>query len=156
MPMPTKEQWDEIAAKLDRFYSHVFLRCDGYLVSANMERVSANRLAIAVAVNGYHLKGEWLPINGREMSEEARRFLRPAKKARMSQKELKSWERLIGKRECRSRGYYEPRIWPDPFWPRPRPFIAHLKKHNQSIEVLDYETYSREVEALQRNEKPGL
>lgn len=149
---PTKEQWDEIAKRLDALYASVYLRCDSYLVCAALERIGTNQLAIGVAVNGWALKGEWLPLGDREMSEEARRFWRPKKRQKWTRKELKLWEKVHGKRECRRRGYYEPHIWPEPIWLRPRPFIAHLQKHNQRIEILDYETYRAEVEALQARE----
>lgn len=147
---PTKAQWDEIAEKLDSLFSPVYLRCDGYLVATSLRR-AGNRLVIHVAVNGWDFKGKWASIDG-EMSEEAKRFWMPRKKAKMTQKYLKSWERLIGKRECRKRGYYDPYVVPMPIWNRPRPLINHLKKHNQSIEIIDYETYSRELEALRAKE----
>lgn len=145
---PTKEQWDAIAKRLDAQFSPVYLRCDGFLVRAAMQRIGTNSLAITVGVNGWVFKGEWLPLGDKEMSEEARRFWRPKKRQKWTRKDLKLWEKLYGKRECRRRGYYEPRIYPEPIWLRPRPFIAHLKKHNQRIEILDYETYRAEVEAL--------
>lgn len=148
MTQPTREQWDLIAEKLDRQLDPVYLRCDGHLVSAVMARTGKNQLGIAVVVNGWRFKGEWLPLDGRGMSEEARRFWRPKRRARMSRKQLKLWEKLEGKRECRRRGYYDPLIWPEPVWLRPRPFIRHLKEHNEHIEIIDYETYRREVDAL--------
>jgi hypothetical protein len=129
-------------------YCPVYLRCDGYLVSAMLERVEKNRLAIAVAVNGWAFVGEWLPLDDREMSEEARRFWRPQRKAKMRAKELKLWERALAKRECRSRGYYDSRVWPTPLWLRPRPFVRHLKAHNDRIEIIDHAAYSQGLEAL--------
>lgn len=149
---PTKEQWDEIAEKLDSLFSPVYLRCDGYLVATSMRR-SKNRLIILVAVNGWEFKGEWLPSGDREMSEEASRFWMPRKKARFTRKALKMWEKILGKRECRKRGYYDHYIFPMPYWNRPRPLINHLKKHNQCIEVIDYETYSRELDVLRATEE---
>lgn len=153
---PSKSQWQEIEKNLDSFFGVAYLRCDGYLISATMGRVGKNKLAIVVAVNGYLLKGEWFPSSSvtdtNDLHEVARRFLRPTSRARMNQKELKLWEKIIGKRECKKRGYYDRIIFPKTEWLRPRPFIAHLKKHNQSIEIIDYETYSREVEVLHSKE----
>jgi hypothetical protein len=149
---PSKAQWEEIAKKLDSLFDTVFLRCDGYLVTASLRRTDKNRLKIITSVNGWHFKGQWLPTltgdDKREMSEEARRFWMPRKRARMTQKELKLWEKVLGKRECRKRGYYDYYVWPDPVWNRPMPFIRQLKKMNQAIEVLDYDTYAAELEKV--------
>lgn len=151
---PSKAQWDEIAERLDQLYGAIYLRCDGYLVGAMLGRVGTNHLAITVTVNGWTLKGEWLPLYGREMSEEARRFWRPKRRQKMSLRQLKLYEKLYGKRECQRRGYYEPTVWPMPLWLRPRPFIAHLKKNNQRIEIIDSETYYAAVKALPTPEVP--
>jgi len=155
MAQPSKEQWAEIAEQLDKMHDPVFLQCDGYIVYATLRRVTTNKLAITVAVNGWEFKGEWLPSFGsekREMSEEARRFWMPKKKAKYSKKNLKLLEKLHGKRACRRRGYYDPYVWPMPVWNRPMPFIRHIKKHNESIEVLDYETYKTEVAKLKESD----
>lgn len=153
MSTPTNEQWQEIATKLDRMYDPVYLRCDGYLVHAVLRRTEKNKLGIEVGVNGWRFKGVWMPTKDREMSEEARRFWCPRKRQRVTKKELKLWEKVIGKRECRKRGYYDPYIWPFPVWSRPGPLIRHLKKHNKCIEVIDYETYTQEVEAIRAQEE---
>lgn len=143
---PTKAQWDEIAKRLDSQWSPVYLRCDGYLVSAQLVRTNANRLEICVGVNGWMYKGVWIG-NDWETHEEPRRFWRRTKRQGISAKHLKLYEKLLGKRECRARGYYEPFVRPSPFWLRPRSFIAHLRKYSARIEILDYDTYSlaREV-----------
>lgn len=49
---PTKEQWAEIAKRLDNLFEKVYLRCDGFLVEAEMNRLGKNSLVIAVFVNG--------------------------------------------------------------------------------------------------------
>lgn len=153
---PSKAEWDEIAVKLDRIFDPVYLRCDGFYVFAVMMRHGKNKLAIQVAVNGFSFNGKWLPSLGRdnpkEMSEEARRFWMPRTMAKMTQKELKSWEKIIGKRECRKRGYYDKFVWPKPLWNRPRSLINHLKKHNQSIEIIDSDTYTEWVDAQPKTE----
>lgn len=156
---PTKEQWDAIAERLDAMYAPVFLRCDGYLVRAELERTDKNRLQIVVGVNGYLFKGVWITsaINGDGVHQEPLRFWRPVKRQKMTAKELRLWERLIGKKKCKERGYYEPYIYRHNGWNRPRPFIAHLRQHNERIEVLDYETYAAELEALSSaEEKPDV
>lgn len=149
---PTKQQWDEIAERLDCLMSPVYLRCDGYLVTAHMVRTRKNSLGISVGVNGYLYKGIWFGEGWKE-HEEPRRFWRRTTRQRMKAKELKLWEKLLGKRKCKAKGYYEPIIHANPIWLRPRSFIAHLRKHNERIEVIDYDTYAAEVEALRRAEE---
>lgn len=153
MSQPTKQQWDDIAERLDRLMCPVYLRCDGHLIMAELARTEKNRLGIHVSVNGWRFRGEWLPLDSREMSEEARRFWRPVKRQKVKRKQLRLFERIYGKRECRRRGYYEPHIWPTPIWLRPRPLINHLKKHNEHIEVIDRSTFWDELQ--QRQEAAG-
>jgi len=149
---PTAAEWAEIATALDRQLAPIYLCCDGYLVEAELTRTGKNTLGITVAVNGWSFRGSWLPLDGREMSEEARRFWCPRKRQRMSAKHLRVWEKLYGKRECRRRGYYEPVISPFPVWRRPRPFIAHLKAHNTNIEIIDYTRYKTALTVLRSTE----
>lgn len=146
MSQPTKQQWDEIAEQLDRLMCPVYLRCDGHLIMAELARVEKNRLGIFVSVNGWRYKGEWVTLNGHKKFDEVRRFWRPVKRQKVKRKELKLFERIYGKRECRRRGYYEPNIWPTPVWLRPRPLIQHLRKHNEHIKVLDRVTFWDELQ----------
>lgn len=136
----SKAQQDVLIIQLDDLFSTLYLRCDGYLVKANMVRIKY-RLVVMVAVNGWEFKGEWLPRDGRAMSEEARRFWRPVKKVRLSKKQLARAELILGKRECKKHGYYDPYILPTPEWLSPRAFIRHVVKHNAEIEVLEYGEY---------------
>ncbi|MEJ1384854.1 MAG: hypothetical protein RPV21_10845 [Candidatus Sedimenticola sp. (ex Thyasira tokunagai)] len=152
MSQPTKEQWAGIAQQLDHQYNAVYLRCDGYLIQACLERIKKS-LKIGIYVNGW-LKGCWIEVvtDAAELPEESRRFWFHSKRQPMKAKELKAWEKLIGKRECRKRGYYTPRIIPYPYWNSANSFIRHLKKHNESIEILDHETYSAAMEEMRKEE----
>ncbi|MEJ1381364.1 MAG: hypothetical protein RPT95_10420 [Candidatus Sedimenticola sp. (ex Thyasira tokunagai)] len=153
MSQPTKEQWAEIAKQLDCQLRPVYLRCDGYLVQAELSRVERS-LKIVVYVNGW-FKGAWIQIvtNPDELAEEPRRFWRHSKRQPIKAKELKLWEKIVGKRECRKRGYYTPRLIPSPHWNTPGSFIRHLKKHNESIEILNHETYMAAIDALSSDEE---
>ncbi len=150
----TKAQQAELAEQLDRQFSAVYLRCDGYLVSAGMTRTGNNRLAIVVHVNGF-IRGQWMVIASSvdELPEESRRFWRPQQQRRYPAKFVRSMEKAIGKRRCKAGGCYDTRIIPSPYWNRPSPFIRHLMAHNETIEILDYATYRAGVEQLLANDK---
>ncbi|MEJ1358311.1 MAG: hypothetical protein RPU42_14490 [Candidatus Sedimenticola sp. (ex Thyasira tokunagai)] len=153
MSQPTKEQWAGIAKQLNCQCDTVFLRCDGYLVHACLDRVKMS-LKIVVYVNGW-LKGEWCKTvtDPTALPEESRRFWFHTKRHLWTTKQLKSWEKIIGKRECRKRGYYTPRIFPLPHWNSANSFIRHIKKHNESIEILNHETYMAAIDALSSDEE---
>lgn len=152
--MPTKEQWAKIVEDLNSLYIVVYLRCDGYLVSASLRRTSKLKLSIVVGVNGWEIKGEWLPSpsKGRAMSEEAQRFWFQSRRQKYSAKQLQSLEKIWGKRECRKRGLYDPFIFPTPEWNSANSLIRHLKANNDSIEIIDYETYSKEIAVIRAKE----
>ncbi|WP_126456707.1 hypothetical protein [Sulfuriflexus mobilis] len=141
MPQPTKKQWADVAKKLDRLYDTVFFRCDGYLVQAVLGRISNNGIAIAIYVNGLAAVHEW--VDGKD--EEPRRFWRPITRSSFKQRYIKEMERIVGKDECEKQGLYNKETTYNPSWLRPWPFIRHLIKHNESIEIIDYETYRKEA-----------
>lgn len=143
---PTKEQWQEIEKSLGMFYSGVYLRCDGYLVYASMKRVSMNKLAIEVYVDGF-IQGAWTSDKDGVFADQAVRFWHPHDKARCSVKEVKMWEKIYGKRKCKEKGIYDKHRYYLPHWNTPASFIRHLKKQNEHIEVIDKDTHDREIEA---------
>lgn len=136
----SKEQQAELATKLDRLYDDVCLLCDGYLVTAGMRRVDKNNLAIVVYVNG-RISLAWMT----GPAEEAKRFWRPSVRNKFSPKHTRELTKIYGKREAAKRGFYDKVTNCLPYWSRPTPFIRHLIKHNESIEVLDYETYKTKL-----------
>jgi hypothetical protein len=153
MSQPTKQQWDEIAEEMDRLFGSVFLRCDGYLVSTQLQRDQNNRLHIWVYVDA-QIKGAWIEIvdDPDQFSDVPKRFYRHSSRQRMSAKQLKGWEKIIGKRACRKRGYYDRRYISSPAWNKPMPLIRHLKKHNTNIEVLTYDEYKVALDAKREAE----
>ena len=153
MSQPTKEQWDEIARQLDRMYDAVCLRCDDYLITASLMRADKNKLKIVVYVDG-SIQGKWCQVveDANELSEEPRRFWFHSKHQKIAPKTLKAWERAIGKRECRKRGYYNKMIVPRPDWNSANSFIRHLRRHNANIEVLTRDEYNAALDAKRGSE----
>ena len=152
MPTLTKEQIKELAEKLDSQYQRVYLCCDGYLVAAGMVR-HKNKLVINVYVNGM-IEGKWCEVVNKveELPEESRRFWRHSLRSSMKPKNLKYWEKAIGKRQCKNRGYYDKRIIPFPYWNTAMTFIRHIQKYNESIKVISYEEHQSELEKLKATE----
>ncbi len=150
---PSKQEWAQVIKDLDSQFRVVYLRCDGYLVSASLLRSKGNRLKVVVYVDGV-IKGAWCGLFKavEEMSNEARRFWFPAQRSLMKAKELKFWEKFHGKRECKKRGFYEKRFVPTPEWNSASSLVRHLIKHNDQIEIIDNVTYMAELEQKQANE----
>jgi len=152
---PTREQWAEVESQLENVWCPVYMRCDDYLVSACLHQVKHNLLGIVVSINGVIIDPAWMPKQGRPISEEVLRFWRPRKRAVVSRNRLRRLEKSLGKRECRRLGFYDHLVFYDPVWSRPRPLIRHLKKHNSTIILIDFETYEANLAVLlaqQRNE----
>lgn len=145
----SKQDQETIIQQLDKLFTAVYLRCDGYYVFYHLTR-HKKQLVIGCYINGW-LKGEWLTWD-KPMSEEARRFFRPATRSKMSPKELKSWEKIIGKRECKKRGFYDKIVFPMPWWNSARSLVRHLMKNNTSIEIISYETHKAAVDEIHKKE----
>lgn len=139
----TKTQQQELANQLDQLYTTTYLRCDEYFIQASMQRVAKNKLAIGVYVNGY-IKGKWW--NGED--EEPKRFWRAVVTKKFKPSFIKEMEKIIGKRECKKRGYHETVTHYTPDWLRPMPFIRQLLKQNKHVEVISYETYKKAMETI--------
>lgn len=146
----TKGQWDDLKSRVNTMFSGVFLLCDGYLVSARLER-NKMKLYIAVFVNGY-MKGKdcWSGKKSEveQMSDIARKF-HSRKIVRQPAKEIKQWEAILGKRECKKRGIYDGRIYTVPYFASAAGFIAHIRKHCQSIEEISYDEYQQRLAELE-------
>ncbi|WP_020160547.1 hypothetical protein [Methylobacter marinus] len=155
---PTKEQWDDVKLNLRLPYSNVYFLIDGYKVAASVQQHKM-RLVITVYVNGY-IRGNDL-WHGQEneidqMPEIARRFYALRRKAMYSAKQVRADERIFGKRDCKKRGIYDKYLFVSPHFSTAGAFIAHIKKHNQSIEIIDYEAYKKAMEPLQRDAAPEV
>lgn len=147
----TKQRWAEIESELDRQYSKLAFKADGYVVSAGLER-NKNRLLIVVYVNG-SIKGAWYPRRGQPMAEEARRFWRHTIKPVASQKFIKDMEKIFGKRDCKARGLYDKWTFAEPFHLSAKAFISHLRKHNTEIEEMPYADFKAFLEDLKTSEQ---
>lgn len=146
---PTKQQWDEIKNNLSGRIGAVYLRCSGYLIAATIEQ-HKRKLVIAVYVNGW-FKGSdiW---HGKEcdmdkMSDIAKRFYCLKSKG-PSAKEIARDKKIFGAKWCKEKGIHDRVYYTYPYFTTAGAFITHIKKHNESIEVLDYETYKQAMAAL--------
>ncbi len=147
---PTKAQWEEIKNALSHPYGMAYFKCDDYLVSARIEQ-SKMRLVIAVYVNGY-IRGRWTwsgkACHLNEMPEIPRRFYFLSKKHKTA-KEIDLNNKIFGKKRCKVEGINDPLCHALPWFNTAGAFVAHLKKHNTSIEVLDCERYQQLLVELQ-------
>jgi hypothetical protein len=150
---PTKQQWDEVKQGLLGRFGAVFLRCDGYLISATIEHEKM-KLLVAVYVNGWFRGSDvW---HGKErdmdkMGDIARRFYCLNSKG-PSAKQIARDKKAFGAKWCKEKGLHDRFYYTYPTFRTAGAFIAHIKKHNESIEVLDYETYQEALDALRDEE----
>ena len=138
-----KEQQSRLIRELDVMYNPVFLVCDGYLICAGMERVRKNQLGIVVYVNE-SIDPDWATGE----SEESRRFWCRRERYLYSAQRRKSIEKQMGKRWCKRHGVYDKQVYFDFVWVRPAPFIRHIIKMNESVEVIDIKEYKRRLNDL--------
>lgn len=152
--------WQKIKQDLSVTYGHVYLRCDGYLIYAYMTRHKM-KLLIEVYVNGC-IKGEWI-YTGREskkdrMGDIARKFycLTLVRMPKDAKELIKKMEKVYGKRACKKRGVYDRWVQALPWFATPGAFVTHIKKNNDSVEIIDRETHERELETLKvKNAEPA-
>jgi hypothetical protein len=141
---PTKAQWDEVKTELSGLYGSVYFLIDGYYISANIQKIGQS-LKILVYVNGW-LKAEWnwrgCEKELKQMPEIARKFYCLKVRNLYSAKEIKSWEKIYGsKAKAKANGVYGKWCSTEWWFSSPAAFIAHIKKHNDSIEIVSYEAY---------------
>ncbi|MDP1527700.1 MAG: hypothetical protein Q8M20_18000 [Rhodocyclaceae bacterium] len=149
----TKAQADKIKDSVSGRYGSVYLRCDNYLVTGKVEQYRT-RLVIAVFVNGYQ-KGTdiWTGKEGdfSEMPELTKRFYY-RRKHPVNTKEQATLLKILGKKAFNEKRYGEAWYTCIPWFNSPAGFVNHLKKHNESIQVLDYETYQGELNAIEEGD----
>jgi hypothetical protein len=140
----TKQQWTDVNQELSSPYGRCYLICDDYVICASIEQHKM-KLIIAVYING-SIKGsdQWYGSDSdiEQMGDISRKFWRLKTIGRPA-KEIAKWEKIYGKREARKLGIYRKRCFTIPYFSTPGAFITHLKKHNQSIELVDYEAYQQ-------------
>lgn len=134
----SKEQWAEIERQLSGSWGHVELICDGYKVSAEIQRIASLKLGITVFVDGV-IKGEWL----NDESEIPKKF-HQEKKRRIAKSPMREWyiknskSRLWSKEE---RANYAAQakatmsFW-YPYWTNAAAFCRHIRKTCTSIEIV--------------------
>jgi len=149
----TKTQTDEIKAMVSGPYGLVYLRCDSYLVKGKVE-FHKMKLHIAIYVNGW-MKGTdiWSGREGdfSEMPELTRRFYY-RRKHPVNTKHQATLLKIWGKKAFNEKRYGEAWYTCIPWFNSPAGFVNHLKKHNESIQVLDYETYQGELNAIEKGD----
>lgn len=135
----SKEQWSEIEVQLSSIMGRVELMCDGYKISAEVER-DKMKLVVSVYVDGY-IRGQWMfNKEGSEIPlkfhQEKKRFAFSAKYRALLIKQSKV--RGIGKDfrdSCiadakKTNSHY----WPH--WPNAAAFCRHIRKTCASIEIV--------------------
>ena len=133
----TDADWDEIKAMMDRPYGRAALIIDGFRVDLQ-QQISKRKIVTVTFVNG-SWKGEWLSAVEFTLPEakheEARRFFRPRSRAVHSSKDIKTIQKIFGKRrakeEAEKRGH-----WFDPTWTSARSLRKHLEANNTEICVV--------------------
>lgn len=92
----SKEQKEFILKTLDSQFQMVYLMCDGYEVSLQLERVQNLKLAIGIYVNGW-MKGDWL-LHPADHPES--KFLPIRSKALWKPKQKQEIIKTFGKRQA--------------------------------------------------------
>lgn len=133
-----REDWKTVEQKLSGSYGSVNLRCDGYEVILQVERLKARTYVIAVYVNGW-MKGEWLLGE----TEESRRFYQAKTVFLYGPAARKKAVKKLGKRRAEEYGFLKSFTSRTPYWTSVTALRRHFQKHNQSIELMGpYEVVS--------------
>jgi hypothetical protein len=146
----SKDQCDEIKAKLSGVIGWVYLEADGYLIQAKVQQDKRN-LVIAVFVDGWMKGGDFKFFKDDEtenMNEVQKKFMHHEISGR-SAKEIKRWEALSGKKWCKENGIYKKTIFTKPWFKTPGAFLAKIQKSCENITLLDIDTYDKKLKAKQ-------
>lgn len=141
---PTKAQFDEVKAELSGRYGSVHFLIDGYLISACIEQ-QKRKLCIAIYVNG-RAKGSdvWRGRESQlnEITDIARKFFCLSRSGCRAS-EIKRYEKLLGKRRCQKEEswLYDKYCIAWFSFSTAGAFITHIKKHNDSIQILTSDEY---------------
>ncbi|SFK92800.1 hypothetical protein SAMN05216302_102146 [Nitrosomonas aestuarii] len=135
----SKEQWLDLEDELSRPFGRVKLKCDGYEITAAVERTKM-KLVVSIYINGF-MKGKWLLDQD---CDESRKFLRRVRKYLVNGK--KRTELLIKSRKRGAhkemREFYQGLLdrhsfYVLPYWPNPKAFFRHIRKTCAEIELMD-------------------
>lgn len=151
----TNDDYKDLRRRIEQFES-VYLLCDGYLVGIKIKQHKM-RLRVVVFVNGW-IKGDGIWFGKEDeidkMPDIARRFYFHKRKGRPA-KEVRKWEKLMGKRECKKRGLYLKSIATLPEFNTAGSCLAHIKKHNESIVEISREEYEKRLDELDTEANDG-
>jgi hypothetical protein len=134
----SKEQWNEIEKQLSGSWGRVELTCDGYKVSAVIERVGPLKLAVSVYVDGL-IRGEWIDGESeipRKFHQEKKRFVFGAKyrAALLKSSKAKVWNKEEREKYAADAKRTISHWWP--YWTNPKSFCSHIRKSCTNIEVV--------------------
>jgi len=148
---PTKAQFDEVKEALSGRWGSRYFLIDDYLISASIEQ-QKRKLCIAIYVNGWARgsdtwRGKESQLN--EMPDIARKFFYLSRKGH-SAAAIKRYERALGKKKCQKEcGWlYEKHCHAWFSFSTAGAFITHIKKHNDSIQILSYDDYQMRLDSL--------
>lgn len=134
----TKEQWQVLENQLSYPLGRVKLRCDGYQISAYVEKSKGLKFEIMVYIDG-EFRGVWL--NGED--ERCLKFYRAIKHYLWRGKLREELKDDLRKRQTKeSRDRYKEMLeehfftWV-PYWPSASAFFRHIRKTCKQIEVMD-------------------
>lgn len=144
-----KQEWETVKLQLSTPYGRCYLLSDGYPVCVAIQQHKM-KLVVVVYVNN-SIKGSdgWRGSDSEieQMGDISRKFWNLRSMGRPA-KEIAKYERAFGKREAKKMGIYHRHYYTTPYFSTPGAFITHLKKHNESIELVDYEVYQNELDKL--------
>jgi hypothetical protein len=138
MTMLSKEDWQKIETQLSHSFGEVKLMCDGYEITAQVQRKTALKYVVVVYVNG-QINGEWM----KGEAEEAKKFHRAQKhflykpKARALAREKLKSRRIHPSLKDHFKHVVEAStmLWYG-YWPEPAAFCRQLRKTCTSIEII--------------------
>lgn len=157
MMLMSAQQRTLINTELSYAYGRLYLNCDGYALSVQVKQ-SKMKLVIAVFVNG-SIKGidAWQGLESEldQMGLIARKFWCLKRKALYTAKQIAGYEKGFGKKRAKELGVYRRFCYARPYFATPSAFITHIKKHCQSIELIDHDAYDALIEALPKEADHG-
>lgn len=130
----TKEQKEELIAKLNTPWGYAELLCDGVKVSLQVQRWKGLSYRVVTFVNG-QFKGEWM-LDKNQHPEQ--KFMRRSERLVCSPKERAQAEKALGKRYVAKSPFYTGKIvtyYPD--WASGRAAIEHLCRVCERIEIIE-------------------
>lgn len=135
----SKEQWAEIESKLSGVLGRVELLCDGYKITAVIEK-NKMKLVVSVYVDGF-IKGDWIFNEGdseipRKFHQEKKRFVMSAHYRAWAIKQSKSkiWSKEERAKYAAEVNQTRSHYWPH--WPNAKAFCRHIRKTCTSIEIV--------------------